>query len=469
MKNSNCTFAVLFGNRGFFPASLIASARAELVETLEREGHRVLLMDEGATRHGAVETPDEGRAFARFLDGHRREIDGVILSLPNFGDENGAIAALRDARMPILLQAYPDRLTEMSPSQRRDAFCGKLSIMDVLCQNNVPFTALKPHVVHPKQPSFAENIDYFSRLCRVVRGMKSMTVGAIGARTTAFKTVRIDESALQAHGITVETADLSDVFRRARALAENDPKSLAKAEQLLNHASWKNVPGTAFHNLVRLAVALDDIVAEMRLDALSIRCWLEIQHELGVSPCVVLSELNERGVPAACEVDTGSAVLMYALRKASNGVAACLDWNNNYGDDENKCILFHCGPVPQRMMEGKGDVTGHAILDTVLGPGHSYGCNTGRIAPTPFTFGGLLTRAGRIHTYLGEGRFTADPIPRDYFGCAGVAEIDNLQDTLRTIGMTGHRHHVAVTPGKCLEPLREAFEKYLGFEVTKIG
>lgn len=469
MKTSKLTFAVLFGNRGFFPASLIASARAEMSETLQRLGHRVLMMDAAATRHGAVETPEEGRKFAQFLDENRREIDGVILTLPNFGDENGVIAALRDARMPILVHAYPDTLTAMSPDQRRDSFCGKLSVMDIFCQNGVAFTALKPHVVHPARPEFVRNIDHFARLCRVVRGMKSLTVGAIGARTTAFKTVRIDELTLQSHGITVETVDLSDVFARARELQESDAKVQAKAARLQDYTSWNTAPKAAFDNLVRLAVAIDDVVGELAADAVSIRCWLEIQKEFGVSPCVLLSEMNDRGLPAACELDTGSAVLMYALQQASNDVAACLDWNNNYGDHPNKCILFHCGPVPQRMMACKGNVVDHAILVPVLGAGRSYGCNAGRIAPMPFTFGGLLTKAGRVNVYLGEGDITADPIPQDFFGCAGVAEIPNLQDVLQTIGSTGHRHHVAVTPGHCAAPLREALEKYLGFDVTPVG
>jgi L-fucose isomerase-like protein len=145
-----------------------------------------------------------------------------------------------------------------------------------------------------------------------------------------------------------------------------------------------------------------------------------------------------------------------------------LDWNNNYGDQENKCILFHCGPVPQQMMTTKGEITDHSILMSALGPGHAYGCNAGRIAAMPFTFGGLLTKAGKICVYLGEGQFTSDPIPAEFFGCAGVVEIPNLQDVLQTIGEQGHRHHVAVAPGQCAAPLREAMEKYLGFEVTPV-
>jgi L-fucose isomerase-like protein len=468
MKGGKSTFALFIGNRGFFPASLLEGARQEMAEVLKNLGHEVLMLDAGATRYGAVETVREGQVYANFLRQNVGKFDGVVLCLPNFGDETGAVAALKEAGVPILIQAYPDELEKMAPEQRRDGFCGKFSIMDVFCQYGLPFTVLKPHTVHPRNPRFAANLDYFDRLCRVVKGMKSMVVGAIGARTTAFKTVRIDELALQRHGISMETLDLSGVFARMSALRATDEKLVAKAERLKRYTSWTGVPEAAFQTLARLGVVLDNLVEELGLQALAIRCWVEMQEQLHISPCVLLSEMNDRGVVAACEVDVGNAVAMYALSRASGNVAACLDWNNNYGEEDDMCILFHCGPVPQSMMASQGQVTDHFILANAVGPGCGYGCNTGRIAPTPFTFASLLTEEGKLKFYLGQGCFTADPIPENFFGCAGVAQIADLQDALLTIGSQGHRHHTSVTPGHVAGPVREAFVRYLGYEVTSV-
>jgi L-fucose isomerase-like protein len=202
------------------------------------------------------------------------------------------------------------------------------------------------------------------------------------------------------------------------------------------------------------------------MDAIALRCWIELQTQLGISPCVLLGELNDRGVPAACEVDVGSAVMMRALSLASAGPATCLDWNNNYGEEEEKCILFHCGPVPSSMMEPGGRIVDHAILANTVGKGCGFGCNAGRIRAGDMTFGSMLTDQGKLRFYLGQGRFTTDPIPAEFFGCAGVAEIPGLQDALLRIGREGHRHHVSVTPGSVREPLREALEYYLGFGVS---
>jgi L-fucose isomerase-like protein len=467
MKTSKSTFALFFGNRGFFPAALIAQARQELSEQLQAWGYPVLMLDADSTRYGAVETAAEGQQYANFLRENRGKFDGVIVCLPNFGDENGAIAALKEAGVPILVQAYPDDPDKMAPTLRRDAFCGKLSIMDVFGQCGVKFTALKPHVVKVTSPAFQANVDHFDRVCRVVKGMRGMVVGAIGARTTAFKTVRIDELTLQRHDITVETLDLSEVIDKVRSLPVSSPAYQEKRAFLNQVASWEGVPARAGETLAKLGVVLDDIIASYHLDALALRCWVELQTQLGISPCVLMGALNDSNFAASCEVDTGNAITMHALRLASGNEVACLDWNNNYAEDEDKCILFHCGPVPSGMMVERGRISDHLILKNSVGEGCGYGCNVGRIAPTDFTFGSLLTADSRLKFYLGQGRITPDPIAEDFFGCAGVAHIDHLQDVLLHIGRTGHRHHASITPGHVMAPAVEALRDYLGFDVSQ--
>ena len=459
-------FALFFGNRGFFPASLQAEAREELPRVLKAAGHEVLVLDAEATRYGAVETAQEGQIFANFLRQNQGKFDGVILSLPNFGDENGAVAALKESGVPILVQAYPDEFDRMEPDLRRDAFCGKFSVMDVFYQHNLKFTALKPHVVSPSSLRFQENLDHFDRLCRVVKGFRHLVVGAVGARTSAFKTVRYDEVALQRMGVTVETFDLSSVIARVKALSAEASAYKTKMAVLRDYTSWEGIPDAALENITRLGVVLDELIAENQMDAIAIRCWLELQQQLGISPCVLLGLLNNTGTIAACEVDIYNAVVMAALSFASGRPATVLDWNNNYGEEDDKCILFHCGPVARELMIDKGHISDHLILANSVGKNNSFGCVVGRIAPTDLTFGSMMTDQGKVRIFLGDGRFTEDPIPANFFGAAGVAEINRLQDVLLHVGMNGYRHHVSVTPGKYVPPLKEALEKYLGFGVT---
>jgi len=465
MRHKKTTFALFFGNRGFFPSKLMKEAREEFPRLLDSLGYGCLMMEEKATRYGAVSTAAEGQVFANFLRQNRGKYQGIILSLPNFGDETAAVAALGEADVPLLIQAYPDDLDKMAPAVRRDSFCGKFSIMDLFFQYGLKFTVLKPHTVHPASNRFKENLDYFAALCRVVDGIRGMTVGAIGARTTAFKTVRIDEVALQRHGITMETIDLSHVFNRMKDVKQNAAYKETK-KRLEKAASWEGVPDGVLDRIVRLGVVVDALVEEYALDAFALRCWIELQEQLGISPCVLMGDFNQRGIPAACEVDVGNAVAMYALQLASQSPAMCLDWNNNYADDDDKCILFHCGPIPPSLMKGKGQICDHAILANSVGKGRGFGCNAGLIRPGEFTFASMMTHEGKPRFYVGQGAFTEDPIPEDYFGCAGVAQIDRLQDLLLYVGKNGYRHHVSATPGRYAAPVAEALEYYLNMNAA---
>lgn len=341
------TFALCFCNRGFMPGELIYGARDDMVKAVTDAGYDYIMMDKELTRYGGVETRDEGLLYAKWLKEHEGQYDGVIFSMPIFADENGAITALQDAGVPILMQAYPDEIGKMDFAHRRDAYCGKFSVTDVFCQYNVPFTVLKPHVVHPLSAKFQENLRDFAAICRVVNGMKRFNLGCIGARTTAFKTVRFDEVAMQKNGINVESFDLSEVFEKVRAKADDDAVVLAKLEHLKNYTDFSKVPASNALTLAKVSVVLDEYIEEYHLDALALRCWNEMETYLRICPCVLLSELNDRGIVASCEIDMCSAISMRAMSLASEGPAAVLDWNNNYGDDEDKIILFHCGPVAQ--------------------------------------------------------------------------------------------------------------------------
>ncbi|MBQ9544896.1 MAG: hypothetical protein IJV00_07205 [Clostridia bacterium] len=460
-------FALAFCNRSFMPGELIYGAREDMAKALTDAGYDFIMMDRDATRCGGIETREEGRLYAEWLKLHEGEFDGVIFSMPIFADENGAIAALQDAGVPILMQAYPDEIGKMDFAHRRDAYCGKFSVTDVFTQYGVPFSVFKPHVVHPLSPKFRKNLDDFAAVCRVVNGMKRFNLGCIGARTTAFKTVRFDEIALQKYGINVESFDLSEVFGKIAALSDGDPKVVAKIRRLNDYTNCSLVPGENMNTLAKLSVVLDEYVETYHLDALALRCWNEMENHLRVCPCVLLGELNDRGITASCEIDICSAVCMRAMSLASEGASAVLDWNNNYGDDENKVILFHCGSVAQSLMTCKGTVTNHKMFDKT-DPGSGWGCNEGRIKPMPITLSNCQTKDGKIVIYADEAEFTDDPIEDGFFGVGGVARVENLQDKLINLARGGFKHHTSVCAGSYRDVLKEAFTTYLKYDWVEI-
>jgi len=460
-------FALFFGNRGFMPAELIADARKEMIKAVTDAGYDYLAMDETATRYGAVETREEGRIYHDWLKSHEGEYDGVILCMPIFVDENGAYMALQDAGVPILMQAYPDEIGKMNFKYRRDAYCGKFSVTDVFYQCKIPFTVMKPHVVHPLSKEFAENLRDFAGICRVVKGMKRFNMGCIGARTTAFKTVRFDEVTLQRYGINVESFDLSELIYKVGCKKDEDKAVIAKMKHLENYTDFSIVPPANKLTLAKIAVVIDEYIEEYRLDAIAIRCWSEMQTILRVCPCVLVSELNDRGIVCSCEIDLTSAITMRAMALASMQPTACLDWNNNYGEAENKVVFFHCGPVAQGLMAGKGQVTEHKMFAKV-DPGSGWGTNEGRIKAFDFTFSNGFTEDGKFKVYVSQGKFTDDKIEDGYFGCAGVAEIPDLQNKLIKLAKGGFKHHTTVGVGNMKYILEEAFRTYLNYEVIDI-
>lgn len=461
-------FALCFGNRGFMPGELILSAREEMVKAVTGLGYDYIMMDEKATRYGAVETRDEGLKYAKWLKEHEGQYDGVIFCMPIFVDENGAVNALQDAGVPILMQAYPDEIGKMGFKYRRDAYCGKFSVTDVFSQYKVPFTVLKPHVVHPLTPEFSRNLKDFAAICRVVNGMKRFNLGCIGARTTAFKTVRFDEITLQKYGINVESFDLSELIMKVKEMGDLAPGVEEKLAKLRDYADFTGVPEENTRTLAKVGVVVDEYIRDYHLDAIALRCWNEMETYLRVSPCVLLGALNDMGIAASCEIDVCSAVTMRAMHLASEEPASVLDWNNNYGQDEDKVVLFHCGPVARGLMKGKGTVTEHKMF-AKNDPGSGWGTNEGRIAAFPMTYSNCKTEDGKLTVYVSEGEMTDDPIEDGYFGCAGVAEIDDLQDKLIKLARGGFKHHTSVGKGHMQAVLHEAFTTYLGYDLVEIG
>ena len=460
--------ALLVANRGFFPSSVIEATYGDMRAAAAKVGVELLEIEPGKVKYNAVETTQEGMVYHDFLETHHGEYDGVIISLPNFGDENGIKAALRDVKVPVLLQAYPDEIGKMDFAHRRDAFCGKLGLCAVFKQMGFRFTSGKPFVMHPLSDAFERELRDFAAICRTVKKMRYMRLGVFGARTTAFKSVRFDEGAMERVGCDVESYDLTAIMERYEA---TDPACEGVRwfrERLLATGDYADAVAYALDNLSRLGTALLDIIREDRLDGIAIRCWSELQHMLHIAPCALLGIYNSLGIPAACETDASNALMMVALNAASGQPAGCLDINNNYGEDENKAILFHCGPLPIELMVKPGHIEEHLMFTKTQGENCSWGVNVGHIKPGEITIAGGRTENGEVRYFVEKAVITDDPIETGYFGTPGVMRMEGLQDKLFTMQEEGFRHHAIITSGDHVRQIEEALSKYLGYRRIKL-
>ena len=470
MKNKErMCFGIIIGTRAYFNSELAKDVRKQLLRTLADEGYDYVILPEDATPTGSssIETREDGLKCAELFRQNRDRIDGIIVSLPNFGFEIGIINAISvaDLNVPILVQACDDENDKVDLDSRRDAFCGKISVCNNLYQYGIPFTDTTLHTYSIYSELLAKDINKFAGICRVVNGLRHARVGAIGARPAGFQTVRASEKLLQKSGITVVPVDLSEILGAARKIEDTDVELLKKLEEIKCYAV---VPKEYSDKLVlqaKFGVAVERWIEANQIDAVAVQCWDSLEQNYGCAACVTMSMLGEKLLPAACEVDIAGAVSMYALTLAAQGQSALLDWNNNFAEDRNKCVCTHCGNFPKSFVRNDLKLGTLGVLGRTLGKVNTFGAVYGKVTKGDFTFFRISTddTKGVIKAYLGTGEITDDPYGMD--GCIAVTKVDNLQILMKHICKNGFEHHVAMVRNDVKDILNEAIEGYLGWDL----
>jgi L-fucose isomerase-like protein len=199
------------------------------------------------------------------------------------------------------------------------------------------------------------------------------------------------------------------------------------------------------------------------LTASAIQCWSSLENSLGIMPCTVMSMMSEKLLLSACEVDITGALAMYALQLASNSPSAIVDWNNNYGNDPDKAVIFHCGNFAKSIFE-KVKMSYGDVIATTVGQQNAYGSLAGKIKSGPFTYARFTTDDlnGCLRAYVGEGQVTEDEL--NTFGARGVVHIPRMQDLLQFICKNGFEHHVAINLSNVATIFNETISNYFGIK-----
>jgi L-fucose isomerase-like protein len=458
------TFGIVVGNRGFFPHHLAKTGREEIISVLEAAGATPVVLTPEESNYGAVETYTEAQRCAELFKKHAESIDGVIVTLPNFGEERGIVDAIRlsGLRVPVLVQATPDRSDTMTIANRRDSFCGKMSCCNNMMQYGIPYSLTTLHTESLTSPEFKADLEWFSQVCRVVKGLKNLRIGAMGARPTAFNTVRYSERIFETSGITIETIDLSEIFGRINRMKDNDDAAQAKLAEIKKYVTTAGIPDAALLKMAKLGAVVDGWMKQVHVTISAVQCWTSMEEFFGVVPCTIMSMMSNNLIPSACEVDVPGVLSMYMMALASETPSALLDWNNNYGSDPNKCVCFHCSNLPKHFFKDVRMDYQEIIAGTV-GKENTFGTCVGRVKSGAMSFARYSTddRRGIVRGYTGAGKFTDDPL--ETFGGAGVAEIPQLQKLLKYICREGFEHHVAANFSDVSKSVHEA-ARYLGWE-----
>ncbi len=457
---------MIVGNRGFFPDHLARSGHQEMKAALEAAGVSVVALTEADSKYGAVETRQEAAKCAGLFAKNRDAIDGIIVTLPNFGDERAIAETLRmaDLRVPVLVQATPDTPSKMTIRDRRDSFCGKMSACNNLMQYGIPYSLTSLHTEAPQSAEFKKDLGWFLAVCRVTKGLKRLRVGAIGARPAAFNTVRYSEKILERAGISVETIDLSEILGRIDRMKDSDSAAQGKLTAIKKYVEVAGIPDAALLKMAKLGAVIDGWMRDVEVTISAIQCWTSLEEYFGVVPCTIMSMMSDEGLSSACEVDIAGVVGMHALQLASETPSALLDWNNNYADDPDKAVCFHCSNLPKHFFANvKMDY--QEIIAGTVGKENTFGTCVGRVKASPMSFARFSTDdfSGKLRGYVGEGEFTNDSL--ETFGGAGVVKIPGLQKLLRHICDNGFEHHVAANLSTVAGAVHEATTKYFGWDV----
>jgi L-fucose isomerase-like protein len=466
VKPEKVTFGIIVGNRDVFPDQLARQGRLEIIEVMEEMGYDYVIIGENETNYGVVETYEDAKKCAKLFKDNSEKILGLILCLPNFSDEKGFANTIKlsGLNVPILIQASSDEVDKMNRTYRRDAFCGKISVTSVLYQHGIPFSLTKLHTCPIKSDVYKKDLKKFEKVCKIVKKLKSARLGQIGTRPNAFETVRYSEKILEFNGISIEPIDLSEILAAIKQLKDDDPNVQDKIEFIKNYTSTKQFPEDSLIKLAKLAVVIEKWVLEKELDGFAFQCWPSIQDNFGIVPCAVLSMFSESLVPGACEVDISGLIGMLILQIATETPSAILDWNNNYGNDPNKMVLFHCSNLPKSFFKDTR-MTIHPIMVDKKGEELTFGAIQGRIKSKPCTLLRIETDDffGEMKALIAEGKYTDDDL--DTFGGFGVVEIPNLQQLLKKVCNGGFAHHVAATLNEVGDIVHEALTTYLGYNV----
>ena len=467
METTKQTFGVIIATRNIFNYQLAVNARREALKKLDEMGFNYVILPETETPTGNIEGYADAVKCAALFKKNREIIEGIIVILPNFGDELGVVNSIKMAELnvPVLVQAYDDENDKVDVKSRRDAFCGKISVCNNLYQYGIKFTDTTLHTCQLNSKEFTADLQKFAGICRVVKGLKNLRVGAIGTRPMGFQTVRYSEKILQQTGITVVPVDMSEIIAAAEKIKIDDPAIIEKAESIQMYGTCKVASKGKIAHQARLGMAIENWIAENDIDISAIQCWESIEKNYGCAACVTMSMLGEKLKPSACEVDVTGAISMYALTLAAQTPSAILDWNNNFAEDRNKVVLTHCGNFPKSFFQSEIEIGSLDVLGTVLGSEDTFGAVKGKVSAGNMTYFRISTDdpRGVIKSYLGEGTITNDPYGMD--GGIAVCEIPELQKLMKHLCKNGFEHHVAMVRNHVGEILEEAIGNYLGWEI----
>ena len=401
----------------------------------------VTVPDEPLTSKGLVRDDEDAEKTIELFK--QAKVEGIVIGAMNFGDEISAVSvATAFPKCPKLVFAIKEE-PKVTGKDRRDSFCGTLSIASGLYRRSLPF--LFAGVCLPEESIFKESVANFVRVCSVVNGFRGAKIGLVGSRPERFETCAFNEVALSKQfEQRVVPVSLADIFSAADEIPESDTELQETIQKISGQSDLSTLRKDVLEKLGRLECGLRRFAEERKLVGMGIRCWPTTIRSYGVVPCHTMGRLTDQGLMSSCEADIYGALsmLLQYLATMQSSVPHFIDWTIQHPERKDVFLAWHCGNAPPSLA-----CEGCRVQVTGIGSG-SFKLKTGMV-----TLCRLTEYDGKFKLLITKGEvIDAEPVPQT----GSWVKVPDLDRLYRILIEGGFVHHASMIHGDFVQALSDA-------------
>lgn len=372
------------------------------------------------------------------------QIDALFVPFCDFGEESVASAIAGAFRLPTLVWGNRDEFPNTRAGRGPDTQCGMFAATKVMARRNVKYSYI--HNVPCESETFRNGYLNFIRFANVIKDLRNLTIAKVGHRPSTFWSVMTNEANLLTNMnigvVPVSTANVMASAERLRREKEED--YLAYLAALRERFDTAAMSEEMLEKTAALKVAAGRAIAATGADVCAFECWSAFGGPYGIMPCVLMGDLNDEGIPLACECDINGAISMAIARAANlyDESVFLADLTIRNPENDQSELLWHCGPFPYSL---KAQDCSAELID---------GQEQFRIKDGDLTLCRFDDLDGKYSLFAGEGisKSKTGPITT---GTYTYLETDNWKRWEEKLIFGPYIHHVTGVYGKYLPVLRE--------------
>jgi len=396
-----------------------------------------------------------------------KNIKGLIIGMMTFGEElPNLLIAEAFENLPVFVFGTKEGPFTEDGNRKSDSFCGTISTASGLARRNINFDFSGIHF--PEENEFLENIQRFVKVVNACDNFKGMRIGAIGPRPAPFETCAINEMDLITK-FRIKVIPFTLLKLKADLEKIEFTNIIDKFEQIKKFYNCSLSDDNMIAKSAKLEHILGKYAQEENLSGFGVQCWTAIQEEIGISPCLSMGRMTDKGIMCACEVDILGAITMVIQHNLTmnKDVPHFIDWTIQNQEDENTFLAWHCGNAPVSLKCGSciPEIKSHSILGQQIGYDKSFGTAEFQLKEGNVTINRLVEINGIFKMLSVKG----DTVPdnRNLRGSWKWVKVKDLKKLYRTIIESGFTHHASMIFNDVSKEVK-TFCKFAGIDIVEV-